>query len=114
MTIYSVPQTITGTIIKRKLGKGSQKDKMVNAVLTEDGLDIVIRHNNGTAFQDVLFDSLEGKKVKITGTMQSFVLIVTDVVEMATGMVKEKNSEDLTAGGTVVIMQDSIAEGIKN
>lgn len=79
MTSFPSPKTMIGTIIKRKLGKGAQKEKLVNAVFTEDGLDIVIRHSGGTAFQDAEFDALEGKKVQITGSMMSFVMLVDRV-----------------------------------
>lgn len=73
---------LVGKIIKRKLGRGSQKEKLVNALLTEGGSDLVVRREGGTAFQDELFDKLEGKKVRACGHMQSYVLIVENVEEI--------------------------------
>ena len=78
MTEINSQLVFTGQIIKRKFGKGNKGDRIVNALLTPEGMDIVIRHENGNAFQDSVFDQLEGKKVKLTGTMQSSVLIVED------------------------------------
>jgi hypothetical protein len=89
-------QTLTGTIIRRKLGKGKQKDEMVNAILTEQGLDIVLRREGTTAFQDTLIESLIGKQCTISGIRQSFVLIAEtiDVVEKVEEPVEYDLSQD--------------------
>lgn len=107
MTFQSPPQTVIGKIFKRQLGKGKQGERIVNAIFTEDGRDLVIRHDNGTAFQDDLFDTLQGKRVKLTGIMQSFVLIVSELAEVGT---KEKNSEPLTGDPPVAILESQETE----
>lgn len=78
MTEISSQIVFNGRIIKRKFGKGNKGDRIVNALLTPEGADIVIRHEDGTAFSDPLFDTLEGKTVKLTGTIRSSVLIVDE------------------------------------
>lgn len=111
MTMTSLPRTVIGTILKRKLGKGSKSDRIVNAILTEDGIDLVIRHDGGTAFEDTIFDALEGKRVRLTGVMQSFVMIVSDLAELG---LKEKISEPLTEGASMATLSgpsEKIASG---
>jgi hypothetical protein len=82
MTLSSPPQTVIGTLFKRKLGKGKQGDRMVNALFTEDGRDLVIRRESGTAFTDSVFDALQGKRVSVSGVMQSFVLVISEVEQL--------------------------------
>jgi hypothetical protein len=82
MITSSPMQTVIGILFKRKLGKGAKKDETVNAIFTEDGRDLVIRHDNGTAFQDIVFDGLQGKRVQLTGAMMSFVLVVDQEEEL--------------------------------
>jgi hypothetical protein len=88
-------QTLTGTIIRRKLGKGKQKDEMVNAILTEQGLDIVLRREGTTAFQDALIEGLIGKQCTISGVRQSFVLIA-ETIDLVEEKVEEPVVYDLS------------------
>ena len=80
MTEQHLQTSFTGQIIKRKFGKGSKGDRIVNALLTPEGYDIVIRREDGNAFTDPMFDRLQGKTVSITGKIQSSVLIVDECV----------------------------------
>ena len=84
-------QTVIGKVVKREFGKGSNKHRIVNAVFTDDGRDLIIRHFNTTAFQDTQFDALEGKRVQLTGEMSSYVLIVDSAIELES--TKEQNNE---------------------
>jgi hypothetical protein len=88
-------QTLTGTIIRRKLGKGKQKDEMVNAILTEQGLDIVLRREGTTAFRDALIEGLIGKQCTISGVRQSFVLIA-ETIDLVEEKVEEPVVYDLS------------------
>jgi hypothetical protein len=88
-------QTLTGTIIRRKLGKGKQKEEMVNAILTEQGLDIVIRREGTTAFRDTLIENLIGKQCTISGIRQSFVLIA-ETIDLVEKVKEEAITYDLS------------------
>lgn len=81
-------QTFRGKVYKRPVGKGSKSDRIANAILTDDGRDLVLRREGANALEDMVLDALEGKTVTVTGVVHSYVFIVHDFREE-----KEKNIE---------------------
>jgi hypothetical protein len=70
-------QTFRGRVYRRILGKTSKSERIVNAFTTEDGRDLVLRQEGKDAFVDRDLEALEGKTITATGTIHSYVFIVS-------------------------------------
>jgi hypothetical protein len=77
MTIEA-PQSFTGKVFKKTLKRGA-----VSAIMCEGGGEIVLRKDGKSALEDTTFDPLIGKTITATGTLTSYVLVVSSWVENA-------------------------------
>jgi hypothetical protein len=64
-------RSITGKVVKKELKRG-----IVNAILTKEGMELVLRQEGKTAMASPALDAMVGKTITATGGVQSFVLIV--------------------------------------
>jgi hypothetical protein len=69
-------RSFTGKVVKKELKRG-----VVNAILTKEGVEMVLRQEGQTAMNSPALDALLGKTITAVGEVQSFVLIVHTVRE---------------------------------
>jgi hypothetical protein len=69
-------ETFTGKVFKKSLKRG-----LVSAIMIEGGGEIVLRRDGKSALEDTTFDPLIGKIITATGTLNSYVLLVSSWIE---------------------------------
>lgn len=74
-------QTFSGRVIKKTITRGKKKFE-VNALITKDGREFVLRHEGKTAMDDEELSKFEGKEIVATGEIQSFVLVLSEIKEI--------------------------------
>lgn len=84
------PQTFQGIVVRKKIGKGSKSERVANLLMTDCGKEWVLRQQGKSALQDPELDALEGKAIKATGNVHSYVLVISQFEEIAESDLKRK------------------------
>jgi hypothetical protein len=69
--------TYSGTVEKRRFGKGSKSERDAIFLVTGDR-DYVLRRQGGNAYHDPDLERLVGKQIRCTGIVTGYTLLVTD------------------------------------
>ena len=69
--------TYSGTVEKRRFGKGSKSERDAIFLVTADG-DYVLRRQGGNAYHDPDLERLVGKQIRCTGIVTGYTLLVSD------------------------------------
>ena len=69
--------TFSGSVVKRPFGTGTKSEHDAVMLVTKDK-EYVLRRQGGNAFQDPELDRLVGKRVRCTGTVAGYTLLITD------------------------------------
>ena len=75
-------ETFKGKVVKKFISRkfGYEKEP-VNAIITDNGREFVLRREGVNVFQDEVLNSLEGKRISATGVIHSYVFIVNEFKE---------------------------------
>jgi hypothetical protein len=69
--------TYSGSVVKRPFGAGTKSEHDAVLLVTKDK-EYVLRRQGGNAFQDPELERLIGKRVRCTGTVAGYTLLITD------------------------------------
>lgn len=69
--------TYSGSVVKRRFGQGSKSERDAVFLVTGDR-DYVLRRQGGNPYHDPDLERLVGKKVRCTGIVTGYTLIVSD------------------------------------
>lgn len=72
---------LSGRIERKQITKGL-RTFIANVLLTEDGKELVLRRQDKSGLSDPELDALNGKKIEGTGTIQSYVLVLSFYKEL--------------------------------
>jgi hypothetical protein len=67
----------SGSVVKRPFATGSKSQRDAIFLVTKEG-DYVLRRPGGNAFFDPELEQLVGKKIKCTGTLSGYTLLIND------------------------------------
>ena len=69
--------TYSGSVVKRRFGQGSKSERDAVFLVTGDR-DYVLRRQGGNPYHDPDLERLVGKKVRCTGIVTGYTLLVSD------------------------------------
>lgn len=81
------PTQFSGSVVKRQFATGSKSERQAILLLTEAG-DYVLRRQGGNPFQDPELERLVGKRIRCTGTLTGYTLLVSECAVIPTGSVE--------------------------
>jgi hypothetical protein len=84
------PLTFQGIVVRKQIGKGSKSERVANILMTDCGKEWVLRQQGKSALQDPELDALEGKAIKATGNVNSYVLVLSAFEEISETDLKKK------------------------
>ena len=70
-------ETYIGSVVKRPFAVGTKSARDAILLLTKDK-EYVLRRQGGNAFQDPELEKLIGKRIRCTGTVAGYTLLITD------------------------------------
>jgi hypothetical protein len=70
-------ETYTGSVVKKPFGVGTKSEHDAIFLVTKDK-QYVLRRQGGNAFEDPELEKLVGKRVRCTGTVTGYTLLITD------------------------------------
>lgn len=70
-------QTYTGSVVKRPFGLGTKSEHDAILLETQDK-EYVLRRQGGNAFRDPELEGLVGSRIRCTGTVTGYTLLITD------------------------------------
>lgn len=73
-------QSFTGKVVKKEIKRGT-----VNAIMTKDGIELVLRQEGKSGLEPSILDSLVGKTITANGSVDSYVLVVHNFKEEPEG-----------------------------
>ena len=69
--------TLEGRVIRKRFGAGSKSDRMAVFLEARDA-EYVLRQQRGHAYADPELEQLVGKRVRCTGVITGYTLLVTE------------------------------------
>lgn len=73
---------LTGTVVKKKFGKGSKSESLAYFLVCDDGEEFVIRRKYANPFMDKYFDDYIDKKIHVKGAILDYVFFTEEVKEV--------------------------------
>jgi len=69
--------TYSGSVVKRPFAKGSKSERDAIFLVTSEG-DYVLRRQGGNPYHDPDLERLVGKKIRCTGILTGYTLLVSE------------------------------------
>jgi hypothetical protein len=69
--------TYSGSVVKRPFGVGTKSKHDAIFLVTNDK-EYVLRRQGGNAFEDPELERLVGRRIRCTGTVAGYTLLITD------------------------------------
>jgi hypothetical protein len=77
------PRQFSGSVVKRPFAAGSKSERQAILLVTDAG-DYVLRRQGGNPFHDHELERLVGKRIRCTGTLTGYTLLVSECAVIPT------------------------------